>query len=77
MPWFSVYLVGSSIKAVGQEFQLSDSSDLCRHLNHPDQLFAVQIPQVQQVGAPARYKALTVTVNTNEVFQSLMKCCEP
>lgn len=65
MPWSCVYLVGSSIKTVGQEFQLSDSSDLCRHLNHPDQLFAVQTPQVQQVGAPACYKAPTITVNTN------------
>lgn len=37
----SVYLAGSSVKAFGQEFQLSDGSDLRGHLNHPHQLFAV------------------------------------
>lgn len=65
----SVYLAGSSIKAVGQKFQLSDGSDLRGHLNHPDQLFAVQTPQVQQVGAATSSKALTITANTSQVYQ--------
>lgn len=65
----SVYLAGSSIKAVRQKFQLSHGSDLGGHLNHPDQLSAVQTPQVEQVGAPTSSKALTITANTSQVYQ--------
>lgn len=46
-------LVGSSIKTVRQEVQLSDGADMGRHLNHSDQLIALQRPQVKQVGATA------------------------
>lgn len=48
-----VNLVGSSIKTVRQELQLSDGADVGRHLNHPDQLIALHRPQVEQVGATA------------------------
>lgn len=56
-----MYLTGSAVKSVRQELQLSDSSDLCGHLNHSDQLLAVQTPQVDQVGAATSSKALTIT----------------
>lgn len=41
-----LYLTGSSVKAVRQELQLSDSTDLRGHLDHSDQLLAVQTPQM-------------------------------
>lgn len=41
-----LYLTGSSVKAVRQELQLSDSTDLHGHLDQSDQLLAVQTPQM-------------------------------
>lgn len=41
-----LYLICSSVKAVRQELQLSDSTDLRGHLDHSHQLLAVQTPQM-------------------------------
>lgn len=68
----SVYLAGSSVKTVRQELQLSDGPDLRGHLNHSDQLFAVQTPQMEQVGATTSSKALTITANTSQVYLCLL-----
>lgn len=43
---FRLYLTGSSAKAVRQELQLSDSTDLRGHLDDSDQALAVQTPQM-------------------------------
>lgn len=56
-----VYLTGSSVKGVRQELQLSDSADLGGHLDHSDQLLAVQTPQMYQVGTTTCYKAFPIT----------------
>lgn len=60
-----MYLTGSSVKAVRQELQLSDSTDLRGHLDHSDQLVAVQTPQMHQVGTTTCYKAFPITNNKN------------
>lgn len=63
-----MYLTGSSVKTVRQEFQLSNGPDLRGHLNHADQLFAVQTPQMEQVGASTSGEALAVTAGTSQVI---------
>lgn len=66
-----VNLVGSSIKTVWQELQLSDSADMGRHLNHSDQLIALQRPQMKQVGTTASSEELTIPADTS---QALLIC---
>lgn len=65
------YLIGSSIEDVRQELQLLDSSDMGRHLNHSDQLIALQTPQMQQVGTTASDEPLAVPAAT---CQALFNC---
>lgn len=68
---WTAYLIGSSVKTVRQELQLSDGADLGGHLYHSDQLFAIQTPQMKQVGATTSGKPLTITANTSH---SLLIC---
>lgn len=68
-----VYLISPSVKTVGQEFELSDSSNLRGHLDYPDQLLVVQTPQVQQVGASTSSKALSIAVNVKQLNQCSAK----
>lgn len=55
-----VHLVGSSIENVRQELELSDSANMGRHLDHSDQLVALQRPQMKQVGATGSDEALPI-----------------
>lgn len=60
------YLVGSSIKNVRQEVQLSDSADIVRHPHLSDQLIVLQRPQMKQVGTTASNEALTIPADTRQ-----------
>lgn len=65
-----VYLVGSSIKNVRQEVELSDRADMGRHLNLSDQLIVLQRPQMKQVGTTASDEALPIPANTSQALLS-------
>ena len=43
-------LIGTGIKAIRQELQMADSSDLRGHLNDSEELPGLQAPQMQVVG---------------------------
>lgn len=66
----TLYLTRSSVQNVRQELQLSDRPDLCGHVNHSEQLSAVQTPEVQQVGATTGSKAPAIPGNTRSVYHS-------
>lgn len=61
-------LVGSSIEDARQELELSDSSDVRRHLNHSDQLIALQTPQMKQVGTTTGDEPLPIPAVTGQTL---------
>lgn len=71
-----LYLTGSPVKAVGQELQLSDSTDLRGHLDHSDKLLALQTPQMDQVGTTTCSKTLSITAKRkkNQYWISFRTC---
>lgn len=57
-----VYLIGSAIKTIKEEIQMSNRLYFQRHLNNSQELLAVQAPQMQQVGASSSCKRFPISV---------------